>query len=134
MHAFTSDLGTKALLYYFNKKMRLGVQGLFVDTIGIKKVKSLISGNNRVILMPLYKSFGDFFINQYVNYKFGLESGFTFGNLEDTPRFRGIKNGWIFKSGYIFARRNQDQSLQSNYVNSALLTDIIESNKVTTLL
>ena len=70
MHAYISGVGTKVLLWYFNKTMRLGVRGLFVDTIGIEKVKSLV--NTRVVLMPLYKSFGDFFINQYVNYKFGL--------------------------------------------------------------
>ena len=125
MHAYISDVGTKSLLWYFNKTMRLGVRGLHVDKLGIQKVKSLVTSGNRVILMPLYKSFGDFFINQYVNYKFGLESGFTFGNFEDTPRFKGFKNGWLHTSGYIFARRNQDQSLQSNYINSALLKEII---------
>lgn len=108
MHAYTSDAGTKALLWYFNKTMRLGVRGLHVDMKGVELVKSLSGGNNRVVLMPLYKSFGDFFVNQYVNRKFGIESGFTFGNFEDTPRFRGIKNGWLNKSGYIFARRNED--------------------------
>ena len=106
MHAYISDLGTKSLLWYFSKTMRLGVRGLHVDKLGIQKVKSLTTSNNRVVLMPLYKSFGDFFINQYVNYKFGLESGFTIGNFEDQPRFRGIKNGWLHTSGYIFARRN----------------------------
>ena len=35
MHAYISDFGTKALLWYFNKTMRLGVRGLFVDKIGI---------------------------------------------------------------------------------------------------
>lgn len=133
MHAYISGAGTKALLWYFNKTMRLGVRGLHVDTRGVDLVKSLTGGNNRVVLMPLYKSFGDFFINQYVNHKFGIEGGFTFGNFEDTPRFRGIKNGWLNKSGYIFARRNEDQSLQSHFINSSLLTEIIDNNKVTTL-
>ena len=35
MHAYISDTGTKALLWYFNKTMRLGVRGLYVDQIGI---------------------------------------------------------------------------------------------------
>ena len=47
--------------------------------------------SNRVILMPLYKSFGDFFAQTFVNYSFGIENSFTFGNLEDTPRFGGYK-------------------------------------------
>ena len=63
MHAYISDAGTKALLWYFNKTMRLGVRGLHVDTKGVELVKQLSGGNNRVVLMPLYKSFGDFFIN-----------------------------------------------------------------------
>ena len=92
MHAYTDDFGTKTLLWYFNKTVRWGVRGLFVDVVGIEKVKSLISSDNRVVLMPLYKSFGDFFINQYVSNKFGIETGFTFGNFEDTPKFRD-KNG-----------------------------------------
>ena len=106
MEAYISSYGTRLLLWYFNKTMRTGVRGLFVDTIGIERVKSLVNSNNRVILMPLYKSFGDFFINQFVNYKFGIESGFTFGNFEDQPRFRGLKNDWLNSTGYIFARRN----------------------------
>ena len=73
--------------------MRSAVRGLYVDTVGIERVKDLISGNNRVVFIPLYKSFGDFFVMQYINHKFGIEAGFTFGNAEDTPRLGGIKSG-----------------------------------------
>ena len=74
--------------------MRSAVNGLHVDTAGIERVKDLINGgNNRVVLVPLYKSFGDFFVMQFINYKYGIETGFTFGNCEDTPRLGGIKTG-----------------------------------------
>ena len=82
--------------------------------------------------MPLYKSFGDIFVNQFVNHKFGIESGFTFGSFEDTPRLKN-RDGLMHSSGYIFSRRNPNQSLQSDYINSALLTEIISTNNVTTV-
>ena len=93
MHAYISKQRTKFLLWYFNKTMRVAAKGLFVDTIGIERVKSLISDHNRVIFLPLYKSFGDFFVMQFINDKYGIESSFTFGNFEDTPRLGGIKTG-----------------------------------------
>ena len=91
MHAYISKSNTKALLWYFNKTMRKAVRGLYVDTIGVERVKDLINGNNHVVLIPLYKSFGDFFTMQFINYKYGIESGFTFGNADDTPRLGGMK-------------------------------------------
>ena len=35
------------------------------------------------------------------------------------------------KSGYIFSRRSHKQSVQSRYINSAMLKEIIENNKLT---
>ena len=103
------------MLRYFEKNMRRATRGLYVDTVGINRVKDLIHDNNIIVLLPLYKSFCDFFVLQYINYYFGIESGFTFGNAEDTPK------GGIEGSGYVFSKRNEDQSLQSNYINAALL-------------
>ena len=93
MHAYISRQSTAILLWYFNKTMRHAVRGLHVDTAGIERVKDLIDGDNRVVLVPLYKSFGDFFVMQFINYKYGIEPGFTFGNFEDTPRLGGVKIG-----------------------------------------
>lgn len=72
----------------------------------------------------------------------GIESGFTYGNFEDYPRVGGLTTDtigesvarWVERAGFIFSRRNEDQSLQSNYINSTLLKEIIENNKVTTLM
>ena len=121
MHAQISKASTSTLLWYFNKTMRSAVRGLFVDMNGIERVKNLIKGNKTVIFVPLYKSYGDFFVMQFVNYTFGIEPGFTFGNLEDTPRIGGFKTGngecfyqvagWVEGAGYIYARRNEGQSL-----------------------
>jgi len=59
--------GMRLFLWYFNKTMRHAIQGLFIDTQSVKMVKELISQNHKVILMPLYKSFADFFIYLYVS-------------------------------------------------------------------
>lgn len=53
-------------MWYFNKSMRKVMQGLFVDTASVKMIKELIASNHKVILMPLYKSFSDFFVQLYV--------------------------------------------------------------------
>jgi hypothetical protein len=68
--------------------MRHAIQGLFIDIQSVKMVKELISKNHKVILMPLYKSFADFFVHLYVTRTQGIESGFTFGNMEDTPHIK----------------------------------------------
>lgn len=51
-------------------------------------VKELINTKHKVIIMPLYKSFADYFIHLYVARTQGIESGFSFGNFEDTPRIK----------------------------------------------
>jgi len=65
-------------------------------------VKSLISNNQRVVLMPLFKSFADFFILSYIHYTQSLPQGFTFGSYEDTPRIK-VFDMWLKSCGYIFS-------------------------------
>ena len=62
----------------------------------------------------------------------GIKLGYTFGNYEDTPRI-GIIDKWLKSCGYIFSRRKPGQSLQSNYINSEMLKEIITHNQVTTV-
>ena len=83
-----------------------------------------------VILMPLYKSFADSFVQIYINHHFQMEMPLMFGNFEDTPRIP-IVEAWLKKAGYIFSRRDSSQSVQSRYINQALLREIIEKNKLT---
>lgn len=94
----------RLFFWYFNKLMRRGIQGLYIDTQSVKMVKNLISQNHKVIFMPLYKSFADFFILMYVNCTQRIKLGFTLGNYEDTPRIRLI-DAWLKSCGYIFSRR-----------------------------
>lgn len=58
--------------------------------------------------------------------------GYTFGNLEDTPRIALVDR--LLKScGYITSRRRTSQSLQSNYINSEMLKELITDNQVVTV-
>lgn len=79
--------------------------------------------------MPIFKSFADPFLYIFIHNHFGLDAPFMFGNQEDTPDI-GIAKRWLQSAGYIFSRRSFNQSAQSRYVNSALLKEIVEKNKL----
>ena len=54
------------LIYVFNKTMRHMLRGLFVETESItKNVKEQIDQGYHVILMPIYRSWADFFLLSY---------------------------------------------------------------------
>lgn len=57
------------------------------------------------MLLPIYKSFSDFFVLTYVLHHYEIEQPFTFGNLEDKPRIT-LFDKWMSYSGYIHSRRN----------------------------
>ena len=92
-------------------------------------VKDLLKQNYKVVLVPIYKSFADIFITIYMHQHFGIDAPFIFGNYED-----GLPNvfqKWLKRVGYIYSRRSYEQSIQSRYVNSAMLKEIIENNNLT---
>jgi len=59
-----------------------------------------------------------------------MDIPFSFGNLEDTPRLATVDK-FIRNAGYILSARKATQSLQSNFINSTLLKEIIADNKLT---
>lgn len=77
--------------------------------------------------MPLYKTFIDYFIQVYVHQMLDLPTGFTFGNLEDRPRI-GFFDQILRKTGYMSSSRKQGQSMQSRYINSELMREVIAHN------
>ena len=132
MSTSISPNGVRLALWYFNKNMRRTSQGLFIDTQSVEMVKNLVAQNQKVILLPLYKSYVDFFIQMYVMNTQKIPMGYTFGNLEDTPRIALIDK--LLKScGYITSRRKPNQSLQSRYLNSEMLNQLITNNQVVTV-
>lgn len=104
MRSEINQTGISTLLYIFNKNMRNAIQGLHVDMNSLKEVKSYIQAGYKVLFLPQYKSFMDFFILTYINYTQSIESGFTFGNFEDTPKIMFLDR-ILRTSGYIFSRR-----------------------------
>ena len=120
------------MLYFFNRWMRKRIQGLYVDTAGLDRVKARIKEGCKVVFLPLYRTFSDFYLMQFVHYKLGVPSGFTFGNIEDIP---GTKITYEIhkRTGYISARNSKSQSTQSSFINSALLREVISRNQVTTI-
>lgn len=67
MQSEISQQGIRSCTYLFNKNMRRAIQGLYVDLNGVSKVKTMIQAGYKVIFMPLYKTFMDFFVLNYVN-------------------------------------------------------------------
>lgn len=118
------------MVYYFNKQMRWSISNLSVNKPSVEKVKHLLQIGQKVILLPIYKTFADFFIHLYVHNHFGLEVPFIFGNEEDTPGVETFRK--IMKQvGYIYSRRSNKQSLQSKFINSSLLKEIVADSKLT---
>jgi len=71
--------------------------------------------NERVVLLPTYKSFSDFLVILYAFASHDIEIPFSVGNFEDTPRVKFID--MLLKGvGYITARRSRDQSVQEGYI------------------
>jgi len=110
--------------------MRIAIQGLHVSERSLENVKKHLSDGNKVVLMPIYKSFADAIIYVYIHMRYNLEAPFIFGNLEDTPDIK-LFNMWLKKVGYIYSRRTYKSSVQSRYINSSMLKEIIENNKLT---
>lgn len=83
-----------------------------------------------MVLVPTYRSFLDIFVLLYTLYEHEIPIPFTFGNLDDTPRIN-IVDPILRNIGYILTKRSHDQSLQSSYLNFALLREIIDVNQFT---
>jgi glycerol-3-phosphate O-acyltransferase len=81
METSITPLGVRTLLWFFNKSFRIIVRGLFVESNSlVQNVKEPLQAGKTVILMPIYRSFADFFILTYVQILQGLEVPYTFGN------------------------------------------------------
>lgn len=67
MQASITPVGAKALIWFFNKSFRHLMRGLFVEQNSIaSNVKQQLEAGSHVILMPIYRSWADFFVLSYV--------------------------------------------------------------------
>jgi len=130
MHSFIDKISVKTAVWWLSKTMRHGIQGLNVDEKSVTMLKDLMAiPNKKVVLMPIYKSFGDAFIFVFLHHHYGIEAPFIFGNKEDEllPSLQRL----LQRIGYVSSRRSYNQSVQSRYINSSMLREIIENNKLT---
>ena len=66
MRSQITSLGMKSIIMYTNKLARNYLSGLNVDEASILRTKQMIAEKNRVVLLPFYKSYADFFVLSYV--------------------------------------------------------------------
>ena len=129
MHCTIEKKFVLPTIWYSSKLFRTLTSGLFVEEPGIKVIKKLMHMNEKVILLPQYKSYGDLFILLYTFAVHDIEIPMTVGNMEDTPRVRFID--MLLKGvGYINAKRSRDQSMQEGYVTQAILRELLGSEKL----
>jgi hypothetical protein len=130
MHTKITILGLKSLVWYFEKTMRHAVQGLHVGECSMDRhLKGCLNNGKKVILMPIYKSFADAIIFVYIHFRYNIETPFIIGNKEDTPDVK-LFTKWLKMAGYIYSRRSYKQSVQERYVNSQMLKELIENNRL----
>jgi len=70
---------------YMNKTFRNAFEGIFINDPGLDKVKSLLAKNQKVVLVPIYRSFLDLSLIVYTLYVNKIDIPFSFGNIDDIP-------------------------------------------------
>ena len=71
-------------------------------------------------------------MTHYVNYFNDVKMGFQFGNQEDQPKISFFET--IAKRiGVFLIRRNEPNNMQVNYINYALIQEVIQDNPVTVI-
>jgi glycerol-3-phosphate O-acyltransferase len=118
----------KITSYLTNKILRNSQEGMYVKKSGLLRIKELLAKGERVVLMPMFKSFFDVFLISYSLLDNGIKFPFTIGCAEDTPNIRFI-NTLLNSMGIILNRREADQSAEISYINQAVLREIIEQQK-----
>ena len=82
------------------------IYGLHIDTESLERVKRMSENRkNRVIFLPLFKSFGDPILMHYINYIADMELGYSFGVQEDSPKINFIDQ-LLRKVGCFLIQRN----------------------------
>ena len=129
MHCKRSLSYSLQTLWLASKIFRHLSEGLFVEQQGVDRIKSLLSDNQKVVLVPQYKSFADFFILMYTLACNKIDLPFVVGNKEDTPRITYV-DSLLRGCGYIRAKRSRDQSRQESYLTQALIREILAAENL----
>jgi glycerol-3-phosphate O-acyltransferase len=116
-----------AFLAYINRTLRNAFQGIHLYEPGFAKVKELIASKQKVILVPIYRSFLDLTILLYTLYVNKIDFPFSFGNIDDVPTV-AFMDTVLQNSGYISTTRSRSQSLQEQYINQATLREVLNKH------
>ena len=118
-----------ATMMFLNRKLRQVTNGLYLQQSGFESIKKLLQAGERVVLLPVYKSFADWPVLLYSLFVNKIEIPFTIGNAEDIPQAPMIEK--ILKNvGYIKTKRSRDQSLQWSYTNQAVIREILNKHRL----
>jgi glycerol-3-phosphate O-acyltransferase len=113
---------------FLNRKMRQLSKGVYIQQKGFDEIRRLLNAGERVVLMPVFRSFADLPVLLYSLFINKIEIPFTIGNAEDMPATKFIDD-ILKKVGYIISTRTRDQSLQSSYTNQAVIREIIKKHR-----
>ena len=112
------------------------LSGIFVDQVGLDRVKTLLSESrkNKIVFMPVYKSYADTILMHVINYQQDLELGFTLGNYEDSPKAQFVDRILKQTGHFLLRRKENDKSHpEYSYINQAIMQEVINENAITTI-
>jgi hypothetical protein len=95
------------LLYTLNRRFRQITKGILVDEPGIISLKKLMLTGQRVVLMPLFKSYLDLAVLTFVLASYNIDIPMAIGNMKDYKVLEHL-NYLGKRIGYIQANRSRD--------------------------
>lgn len=110
MHAHICPKTLRLTMAFLNRKMRQLSKGIYLQQRGFDEIKRLLQSGERVVIMPVLRSFADLPVLLYSLFVNKIEIPFTIGNAEDLPAAKFIDR-ILKKVGYIITARTRDQSL-----------------------
>ena len=133
MRRSISKRAVSYVFYMFHRLANHLCSGVYVDTVGINKIKALMTDKQtRIVLLPLYRSITDIIVTEYINYLYDIELGFFFACMEDHTDMRLLNELYKF-CGVFLPKRERRHDNSINYVNQALFEDVLAANKLTTI-
>jgi glycerol-3-phosphate O-acyltransferase len=94
------------MLVYMNRTFRNAFEGIFINDPGLDKVKTLMQKKQKVVLVPIYRSFLDLSLILYSLYANNIDFPFSFGNIDDVPTV-ALMDSMLSNAGYISSTRSR---------------------------
>lgn len=95
-----------AMLMFINRTFRNAFEGIYINDPGLDTVKDLLQKQEKVILVPLYKSFLDLSVLVYTLFVNQIDIPFSFGNIDDVPGV-AFMDTVLRNTGYISTSRSK---------------------------